>query len=137
MPGLLLTTDQVNGLAPALANAVTDGTALKADRQALVTPSITGGVLTLDLSQGSFFQVSWNANITSVVVTNCPTSAVSFTLILVGAGGTSVTWPTSVFKFVGGTAPTLISTTGAYNALSMFTTNQAARVAVHFSGATF
>ena len=136
MPGILLTSDQVSGLTPALANAVTDGQALKADRQTIVNPTISGGALTLDLSQGSVFNVSWNANITSITVTNCPTGAVSFTLILTGAGGASVTWPTSVFKFPGGAAPTLVSTTGAMNFLSLVTLNQGTRINVFMSGAT-
>lgn len=120
----------------ALNAKLADGDLVKADRMQIVTPTISGGALTLDLSQGSVFNVSWNANITSISVTNCPTGAVSFTLVLTGAGGTSITWPTSVFKFPGGTAPTLISTTGAMNFLSMVTLNQAARVNVFMSGAT-
>ncbi len=136
MPGLLLSTDQVSGLPAALANAVTDGAALKGDRQVIVTPAITGGVLTLDLSQGSVFNVSWTANITSVVVTNVPTGMVSFTLVLTGAGGTSVTWPTGVFRFPSGTPPTLVNSAGVMNFLTMATLNQGARVNVFFSGAT-
>jgi hypothetical protein len=136
MPGQLLTLDQVNGLPAALANAVTDGTALKSDRQVIVAPAITSGVLTLDLTQGSFFSVSWSANITSIVVTNCPTGAVSWTLVLTGAGGTSVSWNATTYKFPGGTAPTLVNTTGAMNFLSMATLNQGTRVNVFMSGAT-
>lgn len=125
-----------NAVSIALAGKLADGDLVKADRQQIVTPTISGGALTLDLSQGSVFNVSWNANITSISVTNAPTGSVSFTLILTGAGGASVTWNTTTFKFPGGTAPTLISTTGAMNYLSMNTLNQGTRVNVFFSGAT-
>ncbi len=127
---------QVTGLSTALAGKVADGDALKSDRQVIVTPSITSGVLTLDLSLGSVFNVSWNANITSINVTNCPSGMVSWTLVLVGAGGSSVAWNTTTFKFPGGTAPTLINTTGAHNFMSMATLNAGSRVNVFFSGAT-
>ncbi|WP_395444062.1 hypothetical protein [Caulobacter sp. UC70_42] len=125
-----------NAVAIALAGKLADGDLTKSDRQQVVTPTISGGALTLDLSQGSVFAVSWNANITSISITNVPTGMVSWTLILVGAGGSSVTWNTTTFKFPGGTAPTLISTTGAENHLSMATRNQGTRVNVFFSGAT-
>lgn len=131
-----ITQAQVSGLSTALAGKVADGDALKSDRQLIVTPSISGGVLTLDLSQGSVFNVSWNANITSINVTNCPSGAVSWTLVLVGAGGTSVSWNTTTFKFPGGSAPTLINTTGAHNFMSMVTLNAGSRINVLFSGAT-
>ncbi|PIB90987.1 hypothetical protein [Caulobacter sp. FWC2] len=131
-----ITQAQVTGLSSALAGKVADGDALKSDRQVIVTPAITGGVLTLDLSLGSVFNVSWNANITSINVTNCPSGMVSWTLVLVGAGGSSVSWNTTTFKFPGGTAPTLLSNAGAHNFMSMATLNAGSRVNVFFSGAT-
>lgn len=131
-----ITQAQVSGLSTALAGKVADGDALKSDRQVIVTPSIVGGVLTLDLSLGSAFNVSWDANITSIVVSNAPSGMVSWTLVLVGAGGLSVSWNTTTFKFPGGTAPTLINTTGAHNFMSMATLNAGTRVNVFFSGAT-
>lgn len=131
-----ITQAQVSGLSTALAGKVADGDALKSDRQVIVTPAISGGVLTLDLSLGSVFNVSWTANITSIVLTNVPSGAVSWSLVLVGAGGLSVSWNTTTFKFPGGTAPTLINTTGAHNFMSMVTLNAGSRVNVFFSGAT-
>lgn len=125
-----------NATAAALSQKAADGDLMKFDRQAIVSPMISGGTLALDLSQGSVFDVSWNANITNVVVTNIPTGMVSWTLILNGAGGSSVTWNTSTFKFSGGLAPTLVSTTGARNFLSMSTLNSGSRIDVLFSGAT-
>ncbi|WCD56074.1 tail fiber protein [Caulobacter phage BL198] len=135
----------ITGLGTALSNLTTsvngkvaDGDSLKGDRQTIVTPTITAGVLTLNLALGSVFDVAWDANITSVVVQNAPTGMANWTLILkaIASGGTSVTWNASVFKFVNGVAPTLISTVGAQNFLSMCTRNQGSRVDVFFSGAT-
>lgn len=86
-------------------------------------PAITAGVLTIDLTLGSVFNVSNNANITTFTISN-PTAAkaASFTLILTANGtgytqawGASVLWP-------GGTDPTLV-TTNARKAILAFTTN--------------
>lgn len=131
-----ITQAQVTGLSAALAGKVADGDLLKADRQVIAKPTISGGVLTLDLSLASVFSVSWSENITSINLTNLSSGSVSWTLVLVGAGGLSVTWNTATFKFPGGTAPTLINTTGAHNYLTMNTLNAGSRVNVFFSGAT-
>lgn len=114
-----------------------DGDATKSDRQVVVTPTISSGVLTLDLSQGSVFDVAWNANITSIAVTNAPTGMASWTLILNGQGTAyTVSWATGTFKFPGGTAPTLTYTANTSNFLTMATRNQGTRVDVFFAGAT-
>lgn len=125
-----------NAVASLVATKLADGDLVKSDRQQIVTPTISSGALTLDLSLGSVFAVSWNANITSLSVTNIPTGAVNWTLILIGAGGSSVTWNTTTYKFAGGSAPTLTNTTGAENHFSMSTRNQGTRINVFFSGAT-
>lgn len=137
MVGILIGQDQVSGLTSSIAAKAADGDAFKADRQVIVTPTITSGVLTLDLSQGAVFEVSWTVSITSVVVVNCPSGMANWALVLIGAGGSSVAWNTSIFKFVGGTAPTLNSTTGAHNFLSMASRNSGGRIDVFSSGATF
>lgn len=56
-----------------------------------VAGPIASGVLTLNIADGSVQVASWSANITSMVVTGAPddTDQISFTLILVGAGGTT------------------------------------------------
>ncbi|ATI16347.1 tail fiber protein [Caulobacter phage Lullwater] len=135
---------EITGLATALTTLQTninakfaDGDSLKVDRQAIVTPAITAGVLTLDLSQGSVFEVDWNANITSIVVSNCPSGSVSWTVILKGNGTSyTLTWNTGIFKPASGTYPTLVSGSGSWNFLTMMTTNAAARVNLFYAGAT-
>lgn len=77
-------------------------------------PSISSNTLTLDLSTANVFDVSLNANITTLTISNPPASGTSFTFVLqLTADGTarSVTWGASV-KWPGGTAPTLTSTNG-------------------------
>lgn len=90
------------------------------------TPSISSGTLTLNLENGNVFRVSRNANITTLTISNPPSSgnAGSFTLIF-DANGTSytITWPAAV-KWPGGTAPT-ITTTASRSDMFVFYTNNA------------
>lgn len=85
-------------------------------------PAISAGVLTIDPSQSTIFNVSNNANITTFTVTNAtPGKGQSFTLFLT-ANGTAYTqaWGSSV-KWAGGTAPTLTTTTGKKDILTFVT----------------
>ena len=81
-------------------------------KEIYTSPSISTGQLTLDLSLGNIFNVSLNGNITTMTITNIPSSsfAGNFTLIFT-ADGTSraVNWTASI-KWPSGTAPTLTST---------------------------
>lgn len=81
-------------------------------KEIYTSPSISTGQLTLDLSLGNIFNVSLNGNITTMTITNIPSSsfAGNFTLIFT-ADGTArvVTWTASI-KWPSGTAPTLTST---------------------------
>ncbi|WNV48176.1 tail fiber protein [Caulobacter phage Quill_5.2] len=135
---------EITGLSTALTTLQTninakfaDGDSQKVDRQTIVTPAITAGVLTLDLAQGSVFSVDWNANITSIVLSNVPSGLANWTVIL-KANGTAytVTWDTSKFKPAGGVYPTLVSASGGYNWLTMATDNGGTRVNMFYSGAT-
>ena len=77
-----------------------------------VNPSISTNVLTLDCSTGNVFDVSLNANITTLTFTNAPTTGTAYALTLIlTADGTArtVTWGAAV-KWASGTAPTLTST---------------------------
>jgi hypothetical protein len=77
-------------------------------------PAISAGVLTLNCGAGTVFVVSLNANITSLVFTSVPAapSSYGFVLALVADGtARTVAWPAS-FKWPGGAAPTLTSTSG-------------------------
>jgi len=75
-------------------------------------PSISSGTLTLNCSLGNVFQASLNAAITTLTISNIPTTGNAFgiTLAFVCDGtARAVTWPAAV-KWSGGTAPTLTST---------------------------
>jgi hypothetical protein len=87
------------------------------------SPTISAGTLTLDLNAGSVFNVSLNAAITNITVSNPQASGntSSFVLIFNGNGtGYSVTWP-AAFKFPGGTLPSLTSTGGKKDIFTIFT----------------
>jgi hypothetical protein len=78
-------------------------------------PAISSNVLTVDLSKGTIFNVSLNANITSFTISNPVASrANSFTLFLTqdGTGGRTVTWTftSRTLKWAGAVAPTMTST---------------------------
>jgi hypothetical protein len=75
-------------------------------------PTISSGTLTLNCSLGNVFAVSLNAAITTLTISNIPTTGNAFgiTLAFVCDGtARAVTWPAAV-KWAGGTAPTLTST---------------------------
>ena len=86
-------------------------------------PSISSNVLTINLNNGTVFNVTNNANITTFTISNAPASkSSSFTLVLTANGtGYSQTWGASV-NWSGGTAPTL-TTTNAKRDIIMFFTN--------------
>ena len=100
------------------------GKELQAYSETVATPAIASNVLTLDLSTANVFNVTHNANITTLTISNPPASgkAGSFTLILTqdATGGRTITFPAAV-KWSGGTAPTLSTTLNKKNILVFFT----------------
>ena len=84
-------------------------------------PTISSGTLTLNLNTAQVFDVSLNANITTLTLSNVDATSNtvnSFTLIFTMDGtARTVTWPTAV-KWPGGTAPTLTSTNGKKDVFS-------------------
>ena len=84
-------------------------------------PTISSGTLTLNLNDAQVFDVSLNANITTLTISNVDSSSNTvnaFTLIFTMDGtARSVTWPAAV-KWPGGTGPTLTSTNGKKDVLS-------------------
>lgn len=84
-------------------------------------PTISSGTLTLNLNDAQVFDVSLNANITTLTISNVDSSSNTvnaFTLIFTMDGtARTVTWPAAV-KWPGGTAPTLTSTNGKKDVLS-------------------
>jgi hypothetical protein len=85
-------------------------------------PAIAAGVLTIDLTAGTFFNVSNNANISTFAITGAPAGKVSsFTLALKG-NGTAYTqsWGVSV-KWANGAAPVLTSDNNKVDLLAFVT----------------
>lgn len=82
-------------------------------RETVATPAVAAGTLTLDLSTASVFNVSLSANVTTLTLTNPPSSGIafSFTVRLSITGSYAITWP-SAFKWPFGVAPILTSTPG-------------------------
>ncbi len=88
--------------------------------------SISSNTLTLDLNNGNLFLCSLNSNITTLTISNAPSTsgqAMTFALVFTADGtARSVTWPASV-KWPGGTGPTLSSTSGCIDVLHFNSTD--------------
>ena len=87
------------------------------------TVAISAGTLVLDLSTGTFFNVSLSQNITTLTFTNVASvGKVSSITILFTMDGTprTITWPGSV-RWAGGTAPTLTSIAGKVDIFTFIT----------------
>jgi hypothetical protein len=86
--------------------------------ETVATPSISSGTLTLNLETANVFNVTHNANITTLTISNPPASGKcgSFTLHLTqdATGGRTLTMPASV-KWSGGTAATISTTASKRN----------------------
>jgi hypothetical protein len=87
------------------------------------TVSISSGTMALNLANSNEFYGTLNAAITSMPISNPATagkvSAFSLTLYADGTSR-SVTWPTS-FKWAGGTAPTLTTSSGKQDVITALT----------------
>lgn len=94
---------------------------LQAYRETSTAPTISSGTLTLDLSSSNFFAVSLNAAITTLTISNTPSSsAASFTLELTADGtARAVTWGSAI-KWAGGTTPTLTSVSGKKDVFAFY-----------------
>lgn len=89
------------------------------------TATISAGTLSLNLNSATVFNVSLNANITTLTITNVQSAGRSSSFVLVfTADGTArtVVWPAS-FYWPNGTAPTLTSTNGKEDTFVFFTTD--------------
>jgi hypothetical protein len=84
-------------------------------------PTISSGTLTLNLNDAQVFDVSLNANITTLTISNVDSSSNtvnSFTVIFTADGTVrTITWPAAV-KWPGGTGPTMTGTNGKKDVLS-------------------
>lgn len=87
-----------------------------------VVPVITAGVLTIDCSLATIFDVTLNANITSISFTNVPSLTngfIAITLILTNDGtARTVTWGSSI-KFAANTPPVLTGTSGKVDVITL------------------
>ncbi len=85
-------------------------------------PTISSNVLTINLLNGTVFNVANTANITTFTISNATASrANSFTLILTANGsGFTQAWGASV-KWPAGSAPTLTTTNGKVDILTFVT----------------
>ncbi|MCX6738470.1 MAG: hypothetical protein NT098_00265, partial [Candidatus Parcubacteria bacterium] len=89
-------------------------------------PTISAGVLNLDISTGNVFEVALNADITTINITNpSPTGkACKFDLIFTADGtARAVSWPASVLWSEGGSAPSLSSTNGRKDLLTFYSSD--------------
>lgn len=82
-----------------------------ADKVTAVT--ISGGVLTLDYTQGPYFTCPNNANITSFAISNWPATGAGTVCLVLTANGTTYTqsWGAAV-KWANGLTPTITTTNG-------------------------
>lgn len=117
---------RVTGLASVLSDLfVPQGLFAKSVRETMTAPAISAGTLTLDCSAGSVFNVTLNANVSTLSITNPPVTGYSYTMLLqFTADGTSrtVTWPASV-KWPAGVSPLLTSTNGKADIFTLTTYN--------------
>jgi len=122
--GTFLATPSSANLASCLTDETGSGLAVFATSPTLTTatitslvetktaPTISSGTLTLNCSLGNVFQASLNAAITTLTISNIPTTGNAFGITLaftMDGTARAVTWPAAV-KWSGGTAPTLTST---------------------------
>lgn len=86
-------------------------------------PSISSGTLTLDLNSATVFDVTLNANISTITITNPQAvgRTSSFVLMLTSDGTPrSVAWPAS-FSWPSASTPTITSTDGKKDVFTFFT----------------
>lgn len=106
------------------AEQTVSGFGIKKYFEVLDQPSISTGVLTLDMTNGNVFDVVLDENVTTVNFNNPPASGkvgnLSLFLKQDATGGYSIVWPSSV-KWASGTAPTLSTSANMLDILVFFT----------------
>ena len=108
-----------------LQNAVNARVLTTGGGQSAVATITSTGLATLDLSKGSLFQVTLDAN-TTLSVSNPPPTGVACTIDLLlvqdATGSRTVTWM-SGSKWVAGTPPVLTTTAGSVDWVRLLTVN--------------
>lgn len=115
-------TSILTGALTANGGGVLTNPELKNYRETSAAASISTNTLALDLANGNHFQVALTANITTFTVANCPASGKATGIVLLfTADGTlrTITWPTTT-KWSGGTAPTMTSTNGKIDMMTLY-----------------
>lgn len=123
MPITRATPNVTTGLLPTAGGTITGEVLFGIPAETKVTPTISSGSLTLNLSSATLFYVSLNAPITSLTFSNTPASpkVFSFTLQFVADGTQrNVAWPASV-KWGSVGAPTTTSTSGKIDTFTFLT----------------
>lgn len=91
------------------------------DWDALATPAISGGTLTINLADPTWYRVTLNQNVTTITFTNFPTGKVpvfAIEFVQDGTGGRTVVFPGSIVADDGGSIP---SPATAANASTVYT----------------
>jgi len=89
------------------------------------TISSTTASQTIDCSAGGLVNITLSTSITSLTFSNVPSTAnaaFSLTLFISSGGSKTVTWPSSV-KWPASTAPTLTTTSGKVDVITLITLN--------------
>jgi hypothetical protein len=97
----------------------------KSYNETYATVSSSSGTLTIDCEAGNVFQTTLSENVTTLTVSNAPSSGTAYGFILRIVQDTTartVTWPAS-FKFSGGIEPTVSTASGAIDVYGFFTTD--------------
>ena len=108
---------------PLASDGTATGLELTNYKETKASASISAGALALNMNNGNHFAVSLNAAITSITISNVPASGkASYLNLIFTADGTAraITWPASV-KWPSGTAPTMTSTNGKVDIITLYT----------------
>jgi hypothetical protein len=124
--GTLITNSVATLSSLSSVGTITTGTwsAQVQDYTEINTAASTGTSYTINIANGNVFSLTLTGNVT-FAFSNVPASnASSITLFLIqdGTGSRTATWPGSVI-WPGGTAPTLTTTAGHVDVITMITTN--------------
>lgn len=122
--GKYLTTDGTNASWATVSSALSGTVAFTAGYNEPISAVTASASTTIDCSLGNNFDISLSASITSLSFTNVPANRRLYpcTLILIqdAVGGRTVSWPAG-FKWSGKSTPTLTSTAGGIDIITMIT----------------
>jgi hypothetical protein len=102
------------------------------------SPTISGGTLTLDLSQGNLFNVAYNAAVTTLTISNTTANKASVFALILNYNGTAYTftWPASI-RWPSGVSPVLTNTNGKRDMFTFVTFDNGTSYNATISGQNF